>query len=338
LQDEKFMMKCIELAQKGELYTAPNPMVGCVVVYDDEIVADGYHQRYGEAHAEVNAFAALHESIDVSKCTVYVNLEPCSHYGKTPPCADLIITKKPKRVVIGMLDLHEKVAGKGIKKLLEAGIDLVVGILEEECKALNKRFIKAHTQQLPYITLKWAETKNGYMASPKEQMKISAPQNDAFVHHLRATHQAILVGANTVNTDNPMLDVRHTKGSNPTKVVYSPKLSVSRNALLFESGKTLVYNTLTDEESHKSSLVNIENGGIQAMLTDLYSKGIHSVLVEGGPTLLQGFLDEKLWDEAIVMKSSNKWYNGIKAPWVGIPSYKEVQQYSDLIKHFKPYK
>jgi diaminohydroxyphosphoribosylaminopyrimidine deaminase / 5-amino-6-(5-phosphoribosylamino)uracil reductase len=338
LQDEKFMMKCIELAQKGELYTAPNPMVGCVVVYNDEIVAEGYHQRYGEAHAEVNAFAALHESIDVSKCTVYVNLEPCSHYGKTPPCADLIITKKPQRVVIGMLDPHEKVAGKGIKKLLEAGIDLSVGILEEECKALNKRFIKAHTQQLPYVTLKWAETKDGYMASQKGQVKISAPENDAFVHYLRATHQALLVGANTVNTDNPLLDVRHREGGNPTKVIYSPKLSVSRDALLFESGKTIVYNTLTDEESDKTSLVNIANGGIKAMLADLYSKGIHSVLVEGGPTLLQGFLDEKLWDEAIVIKSSNIWVDGIKAPWVGIPSYKEVQQYSDLIKYFKPYK
>lgn len=338
MQDEKFMMKCIELAQKGELYTAPNPMVGCVIVSDDEIVAEGYHQRYGEAHAEVNAFAALHESIDITKCTVYVNLEPCSHYGKTPPCADLIIAKKPKRVVIGMLDPHNKVAGKGIKKLLEAGIELNVGVLEEKCKLLNKHFIKAHTQQLPYITLKWAETKNGYMASPKEQMKISAPENDAFVHHLRATHQAILVGANTVNTDNPLLDVRHTKGSNPTKVVYSPKLSVDRDAQLFKSGKTLVYNTLTDEESDESSLVNITNGGIQAMLADLYSKGIHSLLVEGGPTLLQGFLDEKLWDEAIVMKSSNKWDDGIKAPWVGLPSYKEVQQYSDLIKYFKPNK
>jgi len=338
VQDEKFMMKCIELAQKGELYTAPNPMVGCVIVYDDEIVADGYHQRYGEAHAEVNAFAALHESIDVSKCIVYVNLEPCPHYGKTPPCADLIITKKPQRVVIGMLDPHEKVAGKGIKKLLEAGIDLSVGILEEECKAINKRFIKAHTQQLPYVTLKWAETKDGYMASQKGQVKISAPENDAFVHYLRATHQALLVGANTVNNDNPLLDVRHTEGGNPTKVIYSPKLSVIRNALLFESGKTIVYNILTDEESDNTSLVNIANGGIKAMLADMYSKGIHSVLVEGGPTLLQGFLDEKLWDEAIIIKSSNKWNDGIKSPWVGIPSYKELQQYSDLIKYFKPHK
>jgi len=338
LQDEKFMMKCIELARKGELYTAPNPMVGCVIVSDDEIVAEGYHQQYGEAHAEVNAFAALQESIDVSKCTVYVNLEPCSHYGKTPPCADLIITKKPKRVVIGMLDPYDKVAGKGIKKLLEAGIDLSVGILEEECKSLNQRFIKAHTLQLPYVTLKWAETKDGYMASQKGQVKISAPENDAFVHHLRATHQAILVGANTINTDNPLLDIRHTEGSNPTKVVYSPKLSVSRDALLFESGKILVYNTLTDKESDKTSLVNIANGGIKAMLANLYSKGIHSVLVEGGPTLLQGFLDEKLWDEAIIIKSSNKWEDGIKAPWVGISSYKEVQQYSDLIKYFKPNK
>ena len=332
------MNRCLELAALGELYTAPNPMVGCVIVYKDTIVAEGYHEKYGGAHAEVQAFASLDESIDVNKCTVYVSLEPCSHFGKTPPCADLIVAKKPKRVVIGMLDPYEKVAGKGIKKLLEAGINIHVGVLEEECKTLNKRFIKAHTRQLPYVTLKWAETQDGYMASTTGQVKISDPNNDVFVHQLRATHQAILVGAATVNTDNPMLDVRHSEGTNPVKVVYSPKLSVDRDSELFKTGKTLIYSNESGEEFENYSVINIAGGGIKAMLSDLHRKGIHSVLVEGGPTLLQEFLTKDLWDEAIVLKSNTNWNAGIKAPWIGIPSLREIKQHQDLIKYFIPRK
>ncbi len=332
------MNRCLELAALGELYTAPNPMVGCVIVYEDTIVAEGYHEKYGGAHAEVQAFASLDESIDVNKCTVYVSLEPCSHFGKTPPCADLIVAKKPKRVVIGMLDPHEKVAGKGIKKLLEAGINIHVGVLEEECKTLNKRFIKAHTRQLPYVTLKWAETQDGYMASTTGQVKISDPNNDVFVHQLRATHQAILVGAATVNTDNPMLNVRHSEGTNPVKVVYSPKLSVDRDSELFKTGKTLIYCNEPGEEFENYSVITIAGEGIKAMLSDLHRKGIHSVLVEGGPTLLQEFLTENLWDEAIVLKSNTNWNAGIKAPWIGIPSLREIKQHQDLIKYFIPRK
>ncbi len=332
------MNRCLELAALGELYTAPNPMVGCVIVYKDTIVAEGYHEKYGGAHAEVQAFASLDESIDVNKCTVYVSLEPCSHFGKTPPCADLIVAKKPKRVVIGMLDPHEKVAGKGIKKLLEAGINIHVGVLEEECKTLNKRFIKAHTRQLPYVTLKWAETQDGYMASTTGQVKISDPNNDVFVHQLRATHQAILVGAATVNTDNPMLDVRHSEGTNPVKVVYSPKLSVDRDSELFKTGKALIYSNEPGEECENYSVITIAGGGIKAMLSDLHRKGIHSVLVEGGPTLLQEFLTKHLWDEAIVLKSNTNWNAGIKAPWIGIPSSREGKQHQDLIKYFIPRK
>lgn len=335
MHSKEYMRQCIVLAQKGEKYTAPNPMVGCIIVHNDTIVAQGYHQKYGEAHAEVNAFTNLDESIKTEECDVYINLEPCSHYGKTPPCAELIVQKAPKKVIIGMLDPNPKVAGKGIKKLLEAGIDVQVGVLEKECKELNKKFIKTHTINLPYVTLKWAETKNGYMASTKGQIKISDIQNDEFVHHLRATHQAILVGATTVNMDNPLLDVRHTDGKNPIKIVLSENLSVDLCSNMFKSGKSIVYNRIKSQQAEHYELVNLGDLSLVNILKDLYSRDIHSVLIEGGPSLLAKVLSEKVWDDAIVLKSSKKWDEGIKAPWIGIPSVLEETGGEDTIKYFK---
>ena len=329
------MAKCLELAKLGELDTAPNPMVGCVIVHQDTIVSKGYHAKYGEAHAEVNAFNNLDAAINTEECEVYVNLEPCSHYGKTPPCADLIVAKNPKRLVIGMLDPNTKVAGKGLKKVLEAGIDVKVGVLEDACKELNKKFIKAHTSLLPYVTLKWAETKNGYMAQDRNQVKISSPENDSFVHHLRATHQAILVGAGTIKTDNPRLDVRHVKGKNPIKVILSKDLSVD-NTNYNCTSETLIYNKDVSKQEAFCEYIALENLSIESILKDLHARGIHSVLVEGGPTILAAFVKEKIWDESIILKSSKEWTDGIKAPWLGIPSYKEVKQHDDLIKYFIP--
>lgn len=339
MQDEKYIHRCIELAKKGELYTAPNPMVGCVIVYNGEIVAEGYHEQYGEAHAEVNAFKNLSPSIDPSECEVYVNLEPCSHYEKTPPCADLVVAKRPKRVIIGMLDPNKKVAGRGMKKLLEAGLNVKVGVLEDECKQLNKKFVKAHTTSLPYVTLKWAETKNSFMARPpgdSQSAQISDSVNTPLVHRLRATHQAIMVGANTINTDNPKLDVRNAEGNNPMKVVLSEKLNVNLNSDTFNTGMSIVYNGVRNEKSEYYELVKLEPMSLDNILADLHKRDIHSVLVEGGSQVLATFLEDKAWDKAILLKSSNEWNEGIKAPWVGIPSVKEETSGNDTIKYFLP--
>jgi len=333
------MSRCLELAALGELFTAPNPMVGCVIVHKDEIVAEGYHHRYGDAHAEVNAFKNLSEHMDSTKCTVYISLEPCSHYGKTPPCADLLVNIKPKRVVIGMLDPNSKVRGKGIKKLLEAGINMSVGILEDACKALNKKFIKAHTVQLPFVTLKWAETANGFMArnsGDNSSTQISDTVNNAFVHQLRATHQAILVGANTINTDMPKLNVRGVEGRNPLKIVLSEKLNINLDSKTLTEGKTLIYNTIKSEVTENYELVEIKNFKLSNVLADMHSRDIHSVLVEGGYQVLASFVDNKMWDEAIILKSSTQWESGIKAPWLGIPSTKEETSGNDTIKYFSP--
>jgi diaminohydroxyphosphoribosylaminopyrimidine deaminase/5-amino-6-(5-phosphoribosylamino)uracil reductase len=331
------MSRCLELAALGELYTAPNPMVGCVIVYKDKIVAEGYHHRYGDAHAEVNAFKNLPEDIDSNKCTVYVSLEPCSHYGKTPPCANLLVDKKPKRVVIGVLDPNTKVRGKGIKKLLEAGVNMSVGILEDACKALNKKFIKAHTVQLPFVTLKWAETANGFMArdsGDNSSAQISDTINNALVHQLRATHQAILVGANTINTDTPKLDVRGVEGRNPIKIVLSEKLNVNLDAKTLKEGKTLIYNAIKSEITENYELIEIKKFTLNNVLADIHSRDMHSVLVEGGSQVLASFVDNMIWDEAIILKSSTQWEKGIKAPWLGIPSIKEETSGNDTIKYF----
>lgn len=332
------MQRCLELAMQGELSVAPNPMVGCVIVHKDTIVAEGYHQKYGEAHAEVLAFASLPTDINLHNCEVYVNLEPCSHFGKTPPCADLIIAQKPKRVIIGTLDPNVRVAGAGIKKLIEANINVTVGILENECQQLNRKFMKAQLTKLPYITLKWAETHNGYMArvhNDGSSSKISDPKNDAWVHHLRATHQAILVGAETVNRDNPALDVRYGNGTSPIKIVYSPRLTVDLDKQLFAQGKTIVYNNLKSETALHYELVCLDDFSLQNVLQDLYSKNIHSILVEGGARILALFLEHNMWDETIILKSNADWTDGIKAPWMGIKSYKDHASFEDTIKYFK---
>ncbi len=339
MQDDKYIQRCIEIARQGELNVAPNPMVGCVIVHNGAIVAEGYHEQYGEAHAEVNAFKKLDDAIPINECDVYVNLEPCSHFGKTPPCANLIAAKKPKKVIVGMLDPHSKVAGRGVKKLLESGIDVRVGVLEQECKKLNKRFVKAHTHNLPYITLKWAETKNGYMARvPGNQgsSQISDAVNNIRVHTLRATHQGILVGAHTINSDKPRLDVRGVDGNNPAKIVLSKDLSADLSSATFTQGKTLIYNSIRNEKTANYELIMMKNFSLDQILTDIHSRDIHSVLVEGGAQVLTTFIEQKMWDEAIILKSNMEWNSGIKAPWLGIPSVREETSGNDTIKYFLP--
>lgn len=335
--DEVFIQKCIDLAAKGRLSVAPNPMVGCVFVKDNRIVSRGFHQRFGEAHAEVNAYNNLPSGVHPKDCEVYVNLEPCSHHGKTPPCVDLLCEIKPKRVIIGAVDPNPLVAGNGIKKLKEAKIEVKTGVLESACKQLNKFFYKAHSMQLPFITLKWAETADGFIAripSDDRSPKISDSKNDPFVHHLRAEHQSILVGSKTINRDKPQLNVRFTEGPNPIKVVLSPGLRVNVELDLFKAGKTLIYNNRQSFRKGAIEFVSLEDCKISTILKDLFEKGIHSVLVEGGAQTLNTFIAQNLWDETIVIRSRSKWFEGVDAPKLACKPVHVNQSFNDTITFY----
>ena len=328
------MDRCIEIAQKGKFHVAPNPMVGCLFVSNDVIISEGYHQKYGGSHAEVNAYQSIPSDIDPKTCDVYVSLEPCSYHGKTPPCSDLLIKIKPNRVVIGCLDPNPKVSGAGVKALEDEGIRVIVGVLEERCEQLNKYFFKAQKFNLPFVTLKWAQTKNKFMArksSSIESSKISDSRNDSYVHELRAIHQAILVGSNTVNIDDPLLNVRYSEGNDPLKVVLSPNLSVDCKKQLFSVGQTLIYNKTSNELFDNYQLIKIDPFNIEGILSDLFERGIHSILVEGGIQIIQSFLDSDLWDEAIVIESNNSWDDGQIAPLLNSSPVSVKQAYNDNI-------
>ena len=335
--DEIFIDRCIKIAQKGKLYVAPNPMVGCLFVHDGVIVSEGYHQKFGGSHAEVDAYNSLPSDVDPQLCDVYVSLEPCSYHGKTPPCTDLLVKLKPKRVVIGCLDPNPKVSGAGVKTLIEAGIEVIVDVLREKCELLNKYFFKAQKHNLPFVTLKWAQTKNRLMARKSDSLessKISDIRNDSFVHQLRASHQAILVGANTVNTDNPLLDVRFSEGNNPIKVILSPDLSVDFEKQTFNFDMTLVFNKMNNEESANYQLIQTNPYTLERILSALFERGIHSVLVEGGIQVIQAFIDSELWDEAIIIESNKSWNNGRKAPKFNRTPSLVKQSYDDNISFF----
>ena len=260
-EDEKYMRRCIQLAKNGQQNAKPNPMVGAVIVYNGRIIGEGYHVRCGEGHAEVNAFASVRQEDEplLAESTMYVSLEPCSHYGKTPPCADLIIKKGVRRVVIGCIDEFAEVQGRGIRKLEDAGIEVVVGVLEDECKALNRRFFTFHREQRPYIILKWAQTANGFIDDHFKPTAISNGFTRMLSHKLRAEEDAILVGRVTDERDHPQLTVRDWNGENPKRLV------IDRNHPL-----------------------NLES---------LYAHGIQSLIIEGGAKTLQSFIDDDLWDE-----------------------------------------
>lgn len=312
------MSRCLQLAKLGEFSVAPNPMVGCVIVHNQLIVAEGYHQKFGGPHAEVNAFSSLQNTIPISECEVYVSLEPCSHFGKTPPCADLIIRKKPRKVIVGMLDPNPQVAGSGVKKIRDASIEVEIGVLESECQALNKKFICYHSKKRPFITLKWAQTADGFLgrisAQNHLQKQISSTKNKGYVHQLRANHMAILVGSNTINADNPQLDTRHWIGSNPIKIVLAKSLNINLESRILKEGKTLIINGLKSGVEGDVSFVQTDDFSVKYLLYMLYTKGIQSILVEGGSKTLQAFIDSDIWDEAIVLTSKVTWGEGISAP------------------------
>ena len=310
--DEKYMMRCIQLAKNGKQNAQPNPMVGAVIVYFGEqfseegrIIGEGYHIRCGEGHAEVNACASVRPEDEhlLKDCTIYVSLEPCSHYGKTPPCADLLVSKGFKRCVIGCQDPFAKVQGRGIQKLCDAGIEVTVGVLEDECKALNKRFMTFHGNKRPFVTLKWAQSANGFIDG-----HISTPYTQMICHKRRAEHQAIIVGRQTYDIDQPGLDVREWYGGNPKKYVVSndPNFTPAKD---FEK------------------LI----GNVSTMLTTLYEKGIQTVLVEGGSKLHQSFIDSGLWDECFVEIGDEAIQGSVSAPNLNNAELSERSSYMGRI-------
>lgn len=308
--NEKYIKRCIELAKNGLGTTYPNPLVGSVIVYNDEIIGEGWHQKAGEPHAEVNAINSVKDKSLLAKATIYVSLEPCSHFGKTPPCCDLIIAKKIPNVVIGTIDPFAKVAGNGIKKLLEAGKKVTVGILKDECNELNKRFFTFHNKKRPYIIVKWAESQDGFIAplskDKQEPVWLTNLFSRQLVHKWRSEEQAILVGTKTVVDDNPSLTTRDWVGNNPIRIVLDQNNRISKESHIFDNqAKTILLNNDT---------INFNNNIAQEIVDFLFNEGIQSVIIEGGSKTLQTFIDENLWDEARVFKSNVTLNEGVKAP------------------------
>jgi diaminohydroxyphosphoribosylaminopyrimidine deaminase/5-amino-6-(5-phosphoribosylamino)uracil reductase len=303
-------------------------MVGCVIVVEDQIIAEGYTSPYGGAHAEVNAIKAVKDESLLHKATLYVTLEPCAHFGKTPPCSDLIITHKIPRVVIGCLDEHEKVCGKGIAKLKAAGCEVTVGILEDECKLHHKRFFTHHTKKRPYIILKWAESSDGYIAplskSETKPVWISNTHSRQLVHQWRAEEQAILVGANTVIQDNPSLTTRDVEGANPIRIVIDLKNSLAETYQVFNSESKTIRLT-ADEISYEKPLAS-------EVCKALYKHQINSVIIEGGQKTLQAFIEENLWDEARIFTGELKLDEGIQSPKINGTLRTETWIGSDCLK------
>lgn len=320
--DEKYMSRCIQLARNGCCNTPPNPMVGAVIVHNGMIVGEGYHVRCGEGHAEVNAIRSVKNEELLKESTIYVSLEPCSHYGKTPPCADLIIKKGIPRVVVGCMDPFPLVAGRGIQKLRDAGVDVTVGVLEEACRRLIKRFIVFNTQHRPYITLKWAQSADGFIDVSRQSGSaevLSTPVSSVFVHKQRAENQAILIGTRTAWLDNPSLTTRLWAGANPLRLVIDKDLSLSSALNLFD-GKTLTWVFTARKQEDKPNVMykclDFEQDILPQIMEHLYDQKKQSLIVEGGSCLLQSFLEEDLWDEIDIEYSVKKIGGGVPAPTI----------------------
>ena len=319
---EFYIKRCIQLAKNGLGTTYPNPLVGSVIVYNNKIIGEGWHRKSGEPHAEVNAINSVKDKSLLSKSTIYVSLEPCSHFGKTAPCSDLIIKHKIPNVVIGTIDPNDKVAGTGIKRLNENGTDVTVGILEKDCNQLNKRFFTFHQKKRPYIILKWAESQDGFIAplnkDRQEPVWISNEYSRQLVHKWRSEEQAILVGTKTVLDDNPKLDVRDWSGANPIRIILDRTGKITKEYFVKdEKTKTII---ITEREKSISSENCIyENAIFDSELTKKiahisYKYGIQSILIEGGTLTLQSFIDDNFWDEARIFIGNLHLKGGIKAP------------------------
>ncbi len=337
---EIYMDRCLQLARNGILTTSPNPMVGAVIVWQDQIIGEGYHIRCGEGHAEVNAIASVKNKDLLRESTMYVSLEPCAHYGKTPPCADLIVKHQIPRVVIGCGDPFAKVAGRGIQKLKDADIEVVVGVKEKECLELNKHFFTFHQYHRPFITLKWAESADRYIDSLRSEAQqtaysFSTPETQTLVHKRRAEHQAILVGGATALKDNPSLNVRHWGGTSPLRLVLDTHGSLPGHLTLLQESdqETRIY-TLSPELERQNWASNVsvcmlrqDQDLLSQVLEDLHQKQILSLLVEGGAATLNQFITQNLWDEIYIERAPDLLYEGVAAPQLPLHPNGKIKKY-----------
>ncbi len=317
-----YMQRCLQLAQNGVGYVAPNPMVGAVVVHNDKIIGEGFHKRYGDAHAEPNAINSVKDISLLPESTLYVNLEPCSHFGKTPPCADFIIEHKISQVVIGTLDPNPKVSGRGVELMRKAGIEVVVGVMEKECWELNKRFFIFQEQKRPYVLLKWAQTNDGFIDKKRthhteQPLLISNAITKQLTHKMRAENQSILVGANTVLLDNPSLTVRNWSGKSPIRIAIDRLGRIPSDFNMFDGSiPTLVFSEKFRENEHNLEFIKVtyDEHVLKNILKIVYERGINSVMVEGGASILNSFIEAGLWDEANIEISPVHIGDGVKAP------------------------
>ncbi|WJS94854.1 bifunctional diaminohydroxyphosphoribosylaminopyrimidine deaminase/5-amino-6-(5-phosphoribosylamino)uracil reductase RibD [Flavobacterium johnsoniae] len=344
---EKYIKRCIELAQNGLGTTHPNPMVGSVIVYESQIIGEGWHKKAGEPHAEVNAVRSVKDKSLLKKATIYVSLEPCSHFGKTPPCCDLIIANEIPNVVVGTVDPNEKVAGKGILKLIEAGANVTVGVLEKECNELNKRFFTFHQKKRPYIILKWAESQDGFLSPEKvsdqdrKPIWITNQYSRQLVHKWRTEEQAILVGTQTVVDDNPKLNARDWDGNNPARVIIDRNNRIDKNSFVFDdSVKTIVFsndNLKSSTENTSFEVIDFKQNIVPQILDVLYKNQIQSIIIEGGRQTLQSFIDENLWDEARIFIGKTSFHTGTKAPIISRKNSIKTNILRDELIQFKNY-
>lgn len=328
-KDEMFMHRCLQLAELGRGNVAPNPMVGSVIVHNGKIIGEGYHQKCGEAHAEVNAVNSVLDKSLLSESTIYVSLEPCAHFGKTPPCSDLIVKHNFKRVVVGCLDTFSEVSGKGIERMRKAGIQVDMSSLETECRAINQHFFTFHEKKRPYIILKWAQTPNGFIDAGDENTGevtwISNKETQVKTHLLRSYLHGILVGKNTVISDNPSLTVRAVSGNNPIRIVLDSNLELYRDFSVFNNeAETIVLNTKSDFQDGNIKGIQMDQMNVAWILEALHKKNIQSILVEGGRKTLNSFIEANTWDEALVIVGQNEFSSGTSAPTIDkVPSSSE---------------
>lgn len=333
------MNRCLELAQMGSPNTHPNPLVGSVVVHNNVIIGEGYHMAYGKPHAEVNAIQSVQDKSLLKESTLYVNLEPCSHFGKTPPCADLIVKQQLKCVVVANLDPHDKVAGKGVKRLQEAGIEVITGVLAEKGEQLNKAFFTLHRKKRPYVILKWAQTSNGFIGRMPNDVtsskQISGPIAQQFTHGLRAESGAILIGTNTAIADNPSLTTRNRMGRNPIRVVLDQHGRIpASHALFTDQNDTCVFGE-TRHDVASENVVFYPYSNIEGVLKILAQNNITQVLVEGGASILNTFLTDAVWDEAYQITAPLEWDSGIEAPNITLEAVETQSLGEDSLKIYR---
>jgi diaminohydroxyphosphoribosylaminopyrimidine deaminase / 5-amino-6-(5-phosphoribosylamino)uracil reductase len=323
MNHEHYMNRCFELAKLGLGSVSPNPMVGCVIVHDNKIIGEGYHQKFGLAHAEVNAIQSVTDKSLLTESTLYVNLEPCVHFGKTPPCSDLVIKSQLKRVVVCNFDPYKEVAGRGLKQLRDAGIEVIEGVLENEGNHLNRRFFIYHNQKRTYIILKWAQTIDGFIdrfrhaGDGQDSLKITGNESNKLVHKWRTEEAAILVGKNTVMLDDPSLTARFWPGKNPLRLVVDPRLELPKNLRLLSDGNpTWVYNAMKAYCEGEVCYERIDDPANfpQEISSHLFHNDIQSLIIEGGSDTIQRFYEAGLWDEVRIFTGMERIGTGVRAP------------------------